>query len=187
MWGSWVATISTGVHRNFGKVYLVVDPLSIGNPERRIPTATRRAVIERDGLNCQRCGRTVSCGTAGEPYRADMLHIDHLIPWASGGDHSLGNLIVCCADCNLRRSKPQRVVRSARIGVEYRNGTYYWNRSDFTPPKRLRTRRDGYCIETVCDYFGITVGDVLHGITDGLFPASSGRGPIAVGIPRYLR
>jgi 5-methylcytosine-specific restriction endonuclease McrA len=31
------------------------------------------------------------------------MHIDHIIPRKSGGDHSLDNLRVLCKSCNLRK------------------------------------------------------------------------------------
>jgi 5-methylcytosine-specific restriction endonuclease McrA len=47
----------------------------------------REAVFRRDGHVCYRCGRWA--GT-----------IDHVIPLALGGDHSLSNLRPACQRCN---------------------------------------------------------------------------------------
>jgi 5-methylcytosine-specific restriction endonuclease McrA len=52
----------------------------------------RERVFKRDGRFCQICGTD-----EGE------MHIDHVIPRKSGGDHSLENLRVLCKLCNLRK------------------------------------------------------------------------------------
>ena len=52
----------------------------------------RERVFNRDGRSCQICGTD-----EGE------MHIDHVIPRKSGGDHSLDNLRVLCKNCNLRK------------------------------------------------------------------------------------
>jgi 5-methylcytosine-specific restriction endonuclease McrA len=52
----------------------------------------RERVFMRDGRVCQLCG-----ADEGE------MHIDHIIPRKSGGDHSLDNLRVLCKSCNLRK------------------------------------------------------------------------------------
>jgi 5-methylcytosine-specific restriction endonuclease McrA len=52
----------------------------------------RERVFMRDGRFCQICGTD-----EGE------MHIDHIIPRKSGGDHSLDNLRVLCKSCNLRK------------------------------------------------------------------------------------
>ena len=52
----------------------------------------RERVFMRDGRMCQLCGTD-----EGE------MHIDHIIPRKSGGDHSLDNLRVLCKLCNLRK------------------------------------------------------------------------------------
>jgi hypothetical protein len=54
--------------------------------------AQRERVFMRDGRACQLCGTD-----EGE------MHIDHIIPRKSGGDHSLDNLRVLCKLCNLRK------------------------------------------------------------------------------------
>jgi hypothetical protein len=54
-----------------------------------IPLAVQRFVHERDGENC------AYCGTTEGPF-----HLDHVTPWAIGGDHTPENLTVCCAQCN---------------------------------------------------------------------------------------
>jgi 5-methylcytosine-specific restriction endonuclease McrA len=51
----------------------------------------RKAVIRRDGDRCKRCG------FFGAEVR---LTLDHIIPQAHGGNHSLFNLQLLCKFCN---------------------------------------------------------------------------------------
>lgn len=60
-----------------------------------IPVALRRAVYQRDGYHCLRCG-----ATAG-------LSLDHIIPWSQGGPDTFDNLQTLCGPCNS--SKGARV------------------------------------------------------------------------------
>ncbi len=56
-----------------------------------IPQATRRAVYERDGYRCLKCGTN------------RRLSLDHIIAVTSGGDNSVGNLQTLCLPCNLKK------------------------------------------------------------------------------------
>ena len=50
----------------------------------------RRSIFRRDNQTCQYCS-------------AHATTIDHVIPKSKGGDASWGNLVACCAPCNLRK------------------------------------------------------------------------------------
>lgn len=52
----------------------------------------RFEVFKRDGFACQYCGAT--------PPGA-LLHVDHIVAVANGGDNSADNLITACQPCNL--------------------------------------------------------------------------------------
>lgn len=54
-----------------------------------IPTHVQSAVRERDGEVCS------YCGTTDGPF-----HLDHIMPWSRGGEHTVENLTVACASCN---------------------------------------------------------------------------------------
>jgi hypothetical protein len=54
-----------------------------------VPLAVQRFVHERDGATCQYCG-----------CKDGPFHLDHIVPWAMGGEHSPENLTVACAQCN---------------------------------------------------------------------------------------
>jgi hypothetical protein len=59
-----------------------------------IPTATRAAVIARDGLVCQLCGGDVEPGD---------MHLDHIEPYSKGGPTTVDNLQVTHSVCNMRK------------------------------------------------------------------------------------
>ena len=57
--------------------------------DRRIPPAVRRAVIARD--------------LKGERFDSRIHHIDHVVPFSKGGDHSPENLRVVSRSRNLQK------------------------------------------------------------------------------------
>lgn len=54
------------------------------------------AVFKRDNFTCQYCGYNT---LYSQNYM--QLHIDHIKPFAAGGNNSMGNLVVACRECNL--------------------------------------------------------------------------------------
>lgn len=60
--------------------------------ERKAISATNRfEVFKRDGFACQYCG--------GHPPDV-LLHVDHILAVAKGGDNQPDNLITACENCN---------------------------------------------------------------------------------------
>ncbi len=60
---------------------------------RRIPTAVKKTVWERDGGKCVKCGAT------------ENLHFDHIIPFSKGGSSTdPKNIQILCAKHNLSKS-----------------------------------------------------------------------------------
>lgn len=58
-----------------------------------IPLAILAEVYNRDGPVCSYCNEGP----------LDSWHIDHILPWSRGGEHSVENLCVSCASCNLSK------------------------------------------------------------------------------------
>lgn len=54
----------------------------------------RKKVYERDGYECQNCGR--QGGSTGH----SELHAHHIVPKEKGGTHKLSNLISVCEQCH---------------------------------------------------------------------------------------
>ncbi len=57
---------------------------------------------ERDGWRCHLCSKKVA-PVAGTAERMDGATVDHLIPIASGGTHTWGNVALAHRSCNLSR------------------------------------------------------------------------------------
>ena len=77
-----------------GSGYLNAVTIWLKMDHRRpaIPKDIRDLVFNRDGEVCAYCGDTDT-----------DFHLDHIVPWSRGGDHSAANLTVSCASCNLRK------------------------------------------------------------------------------------
>lgn len=58
----------------------------------------RFCVFQRDNFKCCICGRSPAISPGLE------LHVDHIKPWAKGGETTLDNLQTLCIDCNLGKS-----------------------------------------------------------------------------------
>lgn len=59
-------------------------------PYRARATLSRRAVLVRDGFECQYCGS-----------RAE--NVDHVLPRSKGGTHTWENVVACCRRCNAKK------------------------------------------------------------------------------------
>lgn len=56
----------------------------------------RFSIFERDGFQCQYCGKT--------PEHDVVLHVDHIVSVKDGGTNEKENLVTSCRDCNLGKS-----------------------------------------------------------------------------------
>ena len=65
---------------------------------RNITTRLRFIVLQRDNFKCCACGAS----PAKDP--SVVLHVDHIKPWAKGGETVLENLQTLCSKCNLGKS-----------------------------------------------------------------------------------
>ena len=83
-----IEAVIVAIFTGLGFAWLLVHP---PKNERRIPKAVRRAVIVRD---------LTSKGIEWDPQRH---HIDHVVPFSRGGDHSARNLRVLEKERNLRK------------------------------------------------------------------------------------
>ena len=63
-------------------------------PLARRPAFTRFNVFLRDRFACQYCG---------EPFAAEDLTFDHVVPRARGGRTQWTNVVTACEPCNLRK------------------------------------------------------------------------------------
>ncbi len=64
---------------------------------RRVPRHIRQAVIARD--------------LKGAPFDPALHHLDHIVPFSKGGDHSVENLRVMAKEDNIRRGAQMPKLR----------------------------------------------------------------------------
>ena len=84
---------------------------------KQIGAKKRFNVLRRDSFKCQYCGVNADNG---------VLHIDHVVPFASGGSDDIDNLITSCDKCNFGKSdthvlpheQRRDVVKTASRGVD---------------------------------------------------------------------
>jgi len=69
--------------------------------KRGINLRLRFIIMKRDNFKCRNCGRS----PATDPKV--ILHIDHIKPWANGGETTLDNLQTLCSKCNVGKSNLQ--------------------------------------------------------------------------------
>jgi hypothetical protein len=79
---------------------------TVTNSEKRktnrgISLSLRYEVLKRDGFKC------INCGNSPAMTPDVVLHVDHIQPWAKGGETVLENLQTLCSKCNLGKSDKQ--------------------------------------------------------------------------------
>ena len=67
----------------------------MANKRKGISKKLRFEIFKRDQFTCQYCGNTPP---------AVILHVDHIIPVADGGQNDVDNLITSCQPCNQGKS-----------------------------------------------------------------------------------
>lgn len=70
----------------------------VHSTSRNINTRIRFQVLKRDNFKC------CSCGASPAKDPAVELEVDHIIPWADGGETVLDNLQTLCSKCNNGKS-----------------------------------------------------------------------------------
>ncbi len=72
---------------------------------------TLRDVIDRDGWRCGICGRNVKPGSKGR----DRPSLDHIVPLAQGGPHTLANAQLAHFGCNSAKGHRDRMASQLRL------------------------------------------------------------------------
>jgi 5-methylcytosine-specific restriction endonuclease McrA len=99
--GTWRKALEAFVEwANSDEPKVLPSETPVGTPIKRGPRninwRLRALVLMRDGGRCQLCGAEAKDGA--------KLHIDHVIPWANGGETKLANLQALCEVCNIGKS-----------------------------------------------------------------------------------
>ncbi len=71
---------------------------------RNVPLKMRLAVLKRDDYKCVLCGRSPATN-AGV-----TLHLDHMVPYANGGETIKDNLRTLCAECNWGKGNDENAT-----------------------------------------------------------------------------
>ena len=71
---------------------------TIHRTSRDVSLRIRFLVMQRDHFKCCICGASPASNPSVE------LQIDHIVPWARGGETSIDNLQTLCSKCNLGKS-----------------------------------------------------------------------------------
>jgi hypothetical protein len=73
-----------------------------------------------------------SCYLCGRPVFQESISIDHVTPFAQGGRSTLGNLSVCCVNCNRAKGAlslgAYRSLKSAVGILSAQEQRYFWTR-----------------------------------------------------------
>lgn len=77
---------------------LEIEPSTQHKTKRSINWRLRFVVMRRDNFKCKNCGRS----PATDP--SIVLHVDHKVAWANGGETVLENLETLCSKCNIGKS-----------------------------------------------------------------------------------
>ena len=56
------------------------------------------------------------CYWCGVSLKGKKIHIDHYIPLSKGGEHTLSNLVVSCAKCNISKSSKDPLKFAQSVG-----------------------------------------------------------------------
>lgn len=68
---------------------------------RNVPLKVRLAVLKRDDYKCALCGRSPAT------HAGVTLHLDHIVPYANGGETVRDNLRTLCEECNLGKGNDE--------------------------------------------------------------------------------
>ena len=90
-----------------GKIDREKHPKLRGGKSYRQHTSYKRAILERDGYQCQLCGRRLGEGGV------QQLDVAHIIPFRQGGVSTPDNMQVVCHSCNCLLRDRQENVREA--------------------------------------------------------------------------
>ncbi len=75
-------------------LYSLLKPVLVFKDKRRLYTSNQRSFVFEQGRRCYYCGKKLT--------RADFT-VDHVIPYAKGGQTTLANARPCCRRCNSEK------------------------------------------------------------------------------------
>jgi hypothetical protein len=113
--------VSAEVQRDIDELVAIIDELRLSRKRVDWPKKLKKQLYEQqNGLCGSGCGRRLPQPNTQSPARKrgqshePRYHVDHVIPWAKGGQNDLDNLQLLLAECNLAkgtRCDPDDVIR----------------------------------------------------------------------------
>ena len=100
-YGKWSEALKSFVNYLNESDFITIEPqkqVSLHKTKRDINLRLRFLFMKRDNFKCCACGASPAKDPTVE------LHIDHIIPWAKGGETVMENLQTLCSKCNLGKS-----------------------------------------------------------------------------------
>lgn len=88
---------------------------------RRVERVDPISICERDHWHCYLCGVHTPRELRGT-YDDRAPEVDHVVPLAAGGAHSVDNLRCACRKCNLIKSDKPAPGRSRKLGASIQLG-----------------------------------------------------------------
>lgn len=89
-----VADAKTATLEQPGSLPARIQKRTAAEEKRNVPLKLRLRILSRDRFRCVLCGRTPALDAGA------VLHIDHINPYAKGGQTAEGNLRTLCERCN---------------------------------------------------------------------------------------
>ena len=97
-WSNALKSFINHINEQEVEYFSTANNESIHKTKRDINLRMRFLVMQRDNFKCCACGASPAKDPSVE------LHIDHIIPWAKGGETIIDNLQTLCSKCNLGKS-----------------------------------------------------------------------------------
>ena len=100
--GSWDEALSRFIEWVNSEGFISPESSATGlkkrSTSRDINNRLRYKILQRDYFKC------CICGASPATNQETKLHVDHITPWAKGGETIIENLQTLCQDCNLGKS-----------------------------------------------------------------------------------
>jgi len=91
-----------------------------GKAVRKNSKHKRRTITKQGDVTTQQLLELQSsakvCYWCGVSLKGKKVHIDHYVPLSKGGEHTLSNLVVSCASCNLSKHAKDPLVFAHSVG-----------------------------------------------------------------------
>ena len=92
----------------------------MGKAVRKNTNHKRRSITKQgDVTSAQLLDLTTNakvCYWCGVSLKGKKVHIDHYVPLAKGGEHTLSNLVISCSHCNLVKNAKDPIEFAQSIG-----------------------------------------------------------------------